>query len=327
MDDLRFDALVRVLGSGAPRRRVLAGLLASLPLALAGHDAAAKGKGKGKKKKNGKKLCKGGAIRCGKSSQCIDLKNDSSNCGNCGNICGGGRACHTGSCVSCGPDSCSIGLGEECGGGFPCSQQTGTAGTTICADLDRTRCGCTSDQGCVGLTGSGSICVRDPDFPACPWGTCVPPCDAPCPGNGAFCPGIGCRNLQSDREHCGECGNVCDFGQEVCSAGSCDDICDPGRQFCLEFFPHICGNNCACLTSKESDTTICGQLGPSSPCMACETDAECETALGEGSVCIDIEGFCFCEDEPFATACVHPCGLFPPERRRRSQGGGLRRRE
>ena len=36
MDDGRFDAMVRVLGSDAPRRRVLAGLLPACPLCSLG---------------------------------------------------------------------------------------------------------------------------------------------------------------------------------------------------------------------------------------------------------------------------------------------------
>ena len=92
MDDGRFDAGICVMGSDAPRRRVLAGLLAALPIALGSNQATAKKKIKCK----GKKKCGGKCIP--KTACCTD------------NDCDANEACTNNTCA-CTPDC----AGRECG--------------------------------------------------------------------------------------------------------------------------------------------------------------------------------------------------------------------
>jgi hypothetical protein len=240
MDDGRFDAMVRVLGAGAPRRRVLAGLLAGLPLAFDENAAA--------RKKN-KKKCKGGKKRCGKA--CRDLRVDPANCGFCGNAC---------------PN----------------------------------------------------------DLPACTSGRCEPP---PCPDGLTRCEGLGCIDTEFNTQNCGATCEPCNFFQEACLFGVCQELCDPSEHFCQDPNPGQCRPGYYCFTSRASNATVCGQVGLASPCAVCEVDADCDDVTGPGSVCVDVDGFCFCEEEPNPTACIRPCGEEVPLQRsaRASHQNSLRR--
>jgi hypothetical protein len=65
--------------------------------------------------------CPGGGGRgepcCG--GVCSDVFSDPSNCGTCGNVCGGGLSCSGGACSTCGPpvpEMCGNGLDDDCDG-------------------------------------------------------------------------------------------------------------------------------------------------------------------------------------------------------------------
>jgi hypothetical protein len=139
MDDGRFDALIRVLGSGTHRRHVIAAALATLPLAFGGGNAAAKKK---KKKCKGKK-CGGRCIP--KTACCTDAE------------CGPNNKCTNGACA-CVPRDCT---GRECGsdgcGGF-CGATGFCAGNGQCTPQGQCICvpNCTG-KGC-GQNGCGSAC-------------------------------------------------------------------------------------------------------------------------------------------------------------------------
>lgn len=97
MDDNCFDRFTRFLSPGGSRRGVLAGLgsglLAALPLALGGEDAAAKKKGKCKKKrkkKNGKKKRKCKDKGCTPTSCPRDQLCHAGTCHTCDVLCPGG---------------------------------------------------------------------------------------------------------------------------------------------------------------------------------------------------------------------------------------------
>ena len=111
MDDLNFDRLARALSSGAPRRHILTGAIATIAAIHAGRDATAKGK-KRKCKKSQKKCGKG----CIPKAQCCT----SDDCGS-GQTCTGGACACTPRCggKSCGPDGCSGSCGQ-CANGSQC---------------------------------------------------------------------------------------------------------------------------------------------------------------------------------------------------------------
>jgi hypothetical protein len=191
MNTEEADRLIRTLSIGCSRRGLLAGLVGSLlaiaPLALA-NDAAAR-RNKGKKKRNRKKQtsppadtssplpplpppppppspgCSEGETVC--SGQCVNLRLDVANCGQCGNQCPG--------------DGLPPGVIPICGG-TACGQKCAEPGTTFCSDAD------------------------------------------------------GCVDRDTNRNHCGTCGNVCNVFQ-ICQAGACEN-CGPGQV--------ACGNIC-CL--------------------------------------------------------------------------------
>jgi uncharacterized protein YndB with AHSA1/START domain len=84
-------------------------------------------------------------------------------------------------------------------------------------------------------------------------------CHCP-PGENDVCPGVGCVSTRSDPNNCGDCGNVCDFG-EVCRKGECR--CPSGQTcgFCL-------GQYCPCETSGDcGEGFFCngGYCSPSDP--------------------------------------------------------------
>jgi hypothetical protein len=224
MDNGRFDAMIRVLGSGAPRRRVLAGLLASLPLALSGGATA-------KKKK---KQCKG--RKCGgrcipKTACCTSAE------------CDGNEKCTNGKCVctpdcvgrACGSDGCDGFCGAfdgSCGG---LNEECGPQGQCICvADCDGKVCGTNGCSGTCGSCGPGVTCSAE--------GQCICQQGYVCFGSTPIC------NSQSNCV----CTSVLEGGV-VCAGDLCslDEFCD-STEFCVGKY----GEGFVC---QKSGTGCCGQ--------------------------------------------------------------------
>lgn len=217
MDTDRFDSLTRSFAVSDSRRGILklagAGIAAlgfGSVLADDGEAATCVKPGRRCTKPNGKKKkcckgakcqgttceCRGNKTQCRK--QCVNLKNDSKNCGNCGAKCSSGSSCKSGSC-----ENGSCGTGEEpcgntcCDPGETCTDpDTGTCetvdsavcpvgedtcveGVQTCDNTENCRCytafdgstvcartgvvcdvGCTSHADCVTLIGAGAICFR-----------------------------------------------------------------------------------------------------------------------------------------------------------------------
>ncbi|MEZ4408982.1 MAG: hypothetical protein R3A52_21295 [Polyangiales bacterium] len=120
---------------------------------------------------------------------------DQSNCGGCGVVCTGGRACISGTCT------------VTCATGFAVC-------TGVCRDLqnDRANCG-----GCGMACAAGQVCVS---------GACV----ASCATGFTNCSGA-CRDLSGDVNNCGMCGRVCAGGQ-TCTSGTCTVTCATGLTAC-----------------------------------------------------------------------------------------------
>lgn len=136
VDESRFDAWTRLLGTYRSRRTTLravaAGALATALAARGGEEAAAKCVDPGKKcksKHGKKKKCCGGAkcqgskckcpdglLACG--GLCVDALNDLQHCGQCDKACGATETCYYGHCcVEDGPK----GPHNLCCTGFVCN--------------------------------------------------------------------------------------------------------------------------------------------------------------------------------------------------------------
>lgn len=215
---------------------------------------------------------------------CVDVSQDPSNCGGCGNACDQLRACVAGQCL------CLAGL-ADCGGS--CVDVTQDSGN--CGD-----CGvvCDANEYCAGGTCvcangeppcGGSTCCAEGT--SCNDGTCEATCQAPqmdcggkcvdptsdtlnCGGCGVDCGGGSCcggycSDPATDPANCGACGYACDGGS--CCGGQCiDTLNDPNNcGSCGNGCPDIacCGGAC---TDTFSDSNNCGGCG-----IVCEPSSSC----------------------------------------------------
>jgi hypothetical protein len=191
-------------------------------------------------------VCGTGTTRCG--DRCRDLSNDPAHCGACDRACPQGQRCGDGACLAAGcpsplstcggacvdtrydPDHCGgcgractpyPNLTRACGNGacVPGVCLTGFAdcntmivdGCEVSTQSDPNNCGACG-RACTSLPNASAMCAGG----ACSIGMCN--------ANFANCDGQamnGCEvNLQTDRTHCGACGNTCPTGR-VCIMGAC----------------------------------------------------------------------------------------------------------
>ncbi len=124
---------------------------------------------------------------------CADTSTDTNNCGACGNVCSPRFTCQNGTC--------------HC---------PGTVCSGACVDL-------TSDPNNCGSCGNSC-----PTGTTCQSGRCLchsgdPPCGASntcCDGRAQWCCSGVCVDLDTDPNHCGNCGTACASGQ-TCCGGNC----------------------------------------------------------------------------------------------------------
>jgi len=128
-----------------------------------------------------------------------------------------------------------------------------------------------------------------------------------CPEGKSRC-GVRCVNLKRNENHCGECFNRCDDGEQ-CVRGECQGGCPPAETVCT---------GCACETvACTPDTQGCTNIGTSTGgfCLA--------NADGVGTTCACALGVCtndcsecanlglVCVTRPacagFQFQCVGPC--------------------
>lgn len=163
--------------------------------------------------------CTGGLVNC--NGSCADLSADTSNCGSCGQICGGAQTCNSGVCT-----------GGACGPG-----EVDCSGTCSNLATDINNCG-VCGQAC-NFPNALSVCTSG----TCDIGSCNPGfsnCDLNI--------GTGCEtDVNSDTNNCGGCGNVCLPGElcinSTCSASGCNTntdcaggtpLCNTSTNQCVE---------------------------------------------------------------------------------------------
>ncbi len=253
------------------------------------------------------------------------IESDPGHCGACGIACtsppGGAVQCVNGACQmqTCG---CPVGRGD-------CNHD--------CAD------GCeidlTSDVNNCGFC--GNACKLPNATAACVKGKCT---IAACDKGFADCdkfPTDGCeKNLETDQENCGSCGNVCSTaGNATCDHGMCSFMCCDQKGFancngncnnCVDLGNDpdncgFCGNVCsvkngtaACVNGQcaigacNAGFADCDQkypdgcetsLSTQANCGACGNACVCGTCIsGKCSVAACSAGFADCDGNP-ATCC------------------------
>jgi hypothetical protein len=183
--------------------------------------------------------CPAAQTQCG--TTCVDLDNDLSNCGNCGNACKLGETCASGKCkprITCKPG------------------QTNCSGRCLNLSTDKNNCGgcgnaCTAGQKCSKAACKGSVRIN----PTAKTPTASPASGpASCSVGREWC-GVSCVDTISyvnDHENCGRCGNRCSIF-EACTGGFCS--CAPGYTSCM--------GQCVNSITFTSDSNNCGSCGHS----------------------------------------------------------------
>ncbi len=221
-------------------------------------------------------LCPVGTFDCDGDGVCEDLMHNSSHCGACFNVCGGGQSCNQGICSGCGGLQCADGW-ADCN----CNVQDGCETSLV---FDPSNCGACGVVCAMGLSCTAGQCEQSDagDSGTCPVGS------ADCDSDGI------CDDLQYNNIHCGACFSVCGAGLQ-CWLGICEasDAGDAGP--CSAGWADCDGDpSTGCETNIASDPNNCGYCG-----LLC----------GNGDQCVD--GYCALPEagacDPFAnTGCTPP---------------------
>jgi hypothetical protein len=204
---------------------------------------------------------------------CVNIKTDSDNCGECGNVCTGTTpGCCSGSCkdIDSDPNNCGS-CGNKCGANAHCS----------CG-----ACHCDDDYGnCDGDWSNGCEVNLNTDPNNC--GACGNACgaNAHCSGGTCHCNegygncdgdwSDGCEvNLNTDPNNCGACGNSCGTNA-YCSGGTCH--CNEGYGNCDGDWSN------GCEVNLNTDPNNCGACS-----NACDPGETCEN----GECCGEWEDGC-----------------------------------
>lgn len=272
MDERIFDSVVRSLGDGATRRRIVSllggGLAGGAILTLVAEDEA-DGKKKGKKRKP----CAPCRVR--RKGKCRGVAPDGSACGN-------GQVCRAGTCVSSCPEGTACGNGGTCKNGQCVVPVTCTPTCVLPETCVNGACSCPTAQTC------GDLCCVD--TPECQDDYCQ--CDATlcsCPAGDALCEA-------NSFQQCCLAGDTCD-PIDACIT----DTCSAGNTFCTPEYAYCNGSNqCGCAPTTTGGSA-CVEATSFSFCpdtSECDDDTDC----GVGSVCVnpccpegEIRGVCMAE--------------------------------
>ena len=207
----------------------------------------------------------------------IDLNNDNKNCGDVDNECAYGSQCVDGSC------KCTEGFipSDACTSWINPSGTSTSLGAPLARSINPIRCispealhfdynkidnKCTCHTGWAHLDGTNGCLVNyltDPEHcgttlkncstnlehgsSVCSNGNCVIACDP----NYTLC-GDSCSNLESDRNNCGMCNNVCPIASSIpnstsaCWNYTCYYVCSEGYGNCYN------NNTCVPLSTKDN---------------------------------------------------------------------------
>jgi len=202
--------------------------------------------------------CGPGTVYCVAQGKCVNVQNDSKNCGACGTACKVSEICVAGKCAFTCPGTLS---------------KCGTASAPYCANLqsDNKNCGV-----CGTACKAGEICTA---------GKCL----FTCPGTLSKCGTATapyCANLQSDNKNCGVCGTACKSWQ-VCATGKCGVSCPTGQSKCTD---SVGRDFCANLQSDNKNCGVCGTACKSwQACTAGKCAIPCAVGLTDCSgKCVDL---------------------------------------
>ncbi len=197
-----------------------------------------------------------GAQLCLEQATCAILDSDVDHCGDCGRQCetvaGATRSCDDGRCQY----ECNDADSLYCGG----PDGADDTGQGQCVDVT------TSLDHCQGCDNACADDGPENSQPVCGDQGCTYECS----GGLSYCddeePGVDeaiCADLDSDVDHCGQCGNSCGpvaNGSSECNGGTCDIVCDQNYGQCV-------ADTCIDLMNTDAH---CGQCGNS-----CGADEQC----------------------------------------------------
>ena len=241
---------------------------------------------------------------------CVDLRDDSQHCGECGQSCGGESSCDNGICCAPGLSNCNgecVDTDEDtehCGGcGSICASDVDGSiaycdeGACIkgCDEEEQTLCEdhnvCTdtnADDNHCGDCGHECITTVSAAQSVCDGGNCI---DACIDDDDELCDDYDtCANLDEDKEHCGECGNACTAEYEdslvSCSEGECEEECPTDFELCSDY--DICAD-------LETNVDHCGDCGEECDSGDVCIEGSCQADCGDGET--DCDGACANLDE------------------------------
>jgi hypothetical protein len=200
----------------------------------------------------GEEVCNGMDDDCnGVSDEGFNLRRDRLNCGACGNRCGTGQDCCASRCIDTSGDTNHCGAcGNRCANGQRCRN-----GMCMAPDMPVAGMPMAGSPPVSGMTGSSGAGAGGVGGNA---GGPAPGCSPACAMGETCCDGV-CVDLQSDKNNCRSCGNVCPFVDSGCCLGECVDLldnatCGSCTNDCGGLLTQDGGLTCTC--KKESETVI-----------------------------------------------------------------------